>query len=37
MATGRTVSANFLTEKDKKIIELCGVIAETIKAEIPKK
>jgi hypothetical protein len=35
MATGRTISASFLTEKDKKIIELCSKIAETIKAEIP--
>jgi len=35
MATGRTISASFFTEKDKKIIELCSKIAETIKAEIP--
>ena len=35
MATGRTISASFLTNKDEKIIELCGKIAETIKEEIP--
>ena len=35
MATGRTISASFLTEKDKVIIELCGTIAETIITEIP--
>ena len=34
MATGRTISASFLTDKDKKIIELCSIIAEAIKAEI---
>jgi hypothetical protein len=35
MATGRTISASFLTEKDKQIIETCGKIAEAIKAKIP--
>jgi len=30
MATGRTISASFLTDYDKKIIELCEKISETI-------
>jgi hypothetical protein len=34
MATGRTVSANFLTEKDKKIIGLCEKISLFIKSLI---
>jgi hypothetical protein len=34
MASGRTISANLLTEKDKQIIELCSSIAQTIKGEI---
>lgn len=34
MATGRTVSANFLTEKDTKIIDICTIIAQTIKENL---
>ena len=34
MATGRTISASFLTEKDKKIIELCETISKTIESKI---
>ncbi len=30
MATGRTISASFLTEADTKILELCGAISITI-------
>jgi len=30
MATGRTISASFLTDFDKKVIELCEKISETI-------
>jgi len=35
MATGRTIGANHLTDKDRKVIELCGIIAQTILDEIP--
>ncbi|MDR0682951.1 MAG: hypothetical protein LBG15_14045 [Dysgonamonadaceae bacterium] len=35
MATGRTISANFLTVIDKQVIEFCGKIAQTIKDLIP--
>ncbi len=31
MASGRTISASFLTDKDKKIIELCDEISNLIK------
>lgn len=34
MASGRTISASFLTEKDKKIINLCEIISNTIKDKI---
>lgn len=34
MATGRTVSANHLTEKDTKIIEICRNIAQTIEVKL---
>jgi len=37
MATGRTVSASFLTDLDKKVIELCEKIAETIQNTIKDK
>lgn len=37
MATGRTISASFLTELDKKVIELCESIAEAISHSIPSK
>ncbi|GAB4191616.1 MAG: hypothetical protein OHK0057_22180 [Thermoflexibacter sp.] len=37
MATGRTVSASFLTELDKQVIELCSTIAETIQNSIQDK
>jgi hypothetical protein len=30
MATGRTISASFLTEKDKTIIDLCNIISQNI-------
>jgi len=30
MATGRTISASFLTDLDRKVIELCGSISKTI-------
>jgi len=30
MAQGRTVSASFLTEKDKQIIQICSEIGNTI-------
>ncbi len=30
MAKGRTISANFLTELDKKVLELCSQIAEVL-------
>lgn len=35
MATGRTISASFLTKKDEKIIFLCEVISKTIVDFIP--
>ncbi|MDR1552333.1 MAG: hypothetical protein LBS69_02565 [Prevotellaceae bacterium] len=35
MATGRTVSASFLTNRDKQIIELCDKIAHAIMNLIP--
>lgn len=34
MATGRTISASFLTSFDKKVIELCEEISNTISASI---
>lgn len=34
MATGRTISASFLTEKDKKIIELCHSISDSIVSKL---
>jgi hypothetical protein len=37
MATGRTVSANFVTEKDQQVISLCGQIAEILVKAIPDK
>jgi len=37
MATGRTISANFITEKDKKIISLCEKTAHLIMGEIKDK
>jgi len=37
MATGRTVSASFLTDLDKKVIELCEKIAQTIQNTIKDK
>jgi len=37
MATGRTVSASFLTDLDKQVIELCEKIAETIQNTIKDK
>lgn len=37
MASGRTISASFLTEKDKKIIELCETISKTIESQITDK
>ncbi|HPI19290.1 MAG TPA: hypothetical protein PKY56_02880 [Candidatus Kapabacteria bacterium] len=30
MATGRTISASFLTDFDKEVIELCSIISDTI-------
>ena len=30
MAKGRTVSATFLTDKDRKVIKLCELVASTI-------
>jgi len=30
MATGRTISASFLTDLDRKVIELCDLISKTI-------
>lgn len=35
MATGRTISASFLTESDKQILELCGKISQTIFEFLP--
>lgn len=35
MAKGRTISASFLTEKDRKIIELCQKISNTILDILP--
>jgi hypothetical protein len=37
MATGRTVSASFLTDLDKQVIDLCEKIAETIQNTIKDK
>lgn len=37
MATGRTISANFITDKDKKIISLCEKISALIMSEIKDK
>ena len=34
MASGRTISASFLTDKDKKIIDLCGQISKMIEKNI---
>ena len=34
MASGRTISASFLTEKDIKVIELCNEISEALKNNI---
>lgn len=34
MATGRTISASFLTKKDEQILDLCGKISDTIVAGI---
>ena len=35
MATGRTISASFLTDLDRKVIELCEAISKTIYDSIP--
>lgn len=35
MATGRTISANYLTDKDKQVVALCASIALAIRDEIP--
>ena len=35
MATGRTISASFLTDMDTKVIELCNSISEVIYNRIP--
>ena len=35
MATGRTISASFLTDLDRKAIELCDSISKTISDSIP--
>ena len=35
MATGRTISASFLTDKDKQVIELCNSISTVIYTNIP--
>lgn len=35
MATGRTISASFLTDLDKQILELCGAISQIISDCIP--
>ncbi|KPK96058.1 hypothetical protein AMJ80_02185 [bacterium SM23_31] len=37
MATGRTVSASFLTELDERVIELCNIISQEIQNNIPNK
>jgi len=37
MATGRTISATFLTEKDKAILDLCQRISEVIEESIKNK
>ncbi|HOV32176.1 MAG TPA: hypothetical protein PLX23_02280 [Candidatus Hydrogenedens sp.] len=37
MATGRTISASFLTELDHKVIELCDLISKAIYDLIPNK
>lgn len=37
MANGRTISASFLTEKDRKIIELCETISKIIESKISDK
>lgn len=34
MASGRTISASFLTEKDTKIIDLCRIISDAIEKNI---
>lgn len=34
MATGRTISSSFLTERDKQVIELCDNISDTIFSSI---
>jgi len=36
MATGRTISASFLTQKDKNIISLCDKISKKIVENVPK-
>lgn len=36
MATGRTISASFLTDLDRKVIELCELISSAICDSIPK-
>lgn len=35
MATGRTISASFLTDLDKQVLELCGTISQTILDFLP--
>src|SRR3989338_3860007 len=35
MATGRTISASFLTEKDKKIFSLCELISKSLIENVP--
>lgn len=35
MASGRTISANFLTERDKSVVQLCKQISEATIAAIP--
>ena len=37
MATGRTIGANSLTDRDQKIIKLCSQVAQTIRNEISDK
>ena len=37
MATGRTISASFLTDFDKKVIEVCNEISDLIKNKIADK
>ena len=36
MATGRTISASFLTEKDKKVFSLCESVSKSLIENVPK-